>query len=218
MRVLFIGNSHTYYNEMPQIFKTICESCGADTEVAMLAHGGKGWEFHVDQPEVRFNILYGNYDVVVLQHNAHPMGSLDIMKAAGEQLIRLIKDAGARPVLYMTWTAKEDGAAKQPEMSKIYREIGSGNHCAVAPVGDVWWKYHEMNPDAELYAEDGHHASPIGSRIAAFTLACIALNKTPLEMSHKKGIICDMDIVQALDAVIKNIVSIKKRDKQEERR
>ncbi len=45
MRVLFIGNSHTYYNDMPHLFAQICQEKGIDTEVTMLAHGGKGWDF-----------------------------------------------------------------------------------------------------------------------------------------------------------------------------
>ncbi len=203
MRVLFIGNSHTYVNDMPQIFKEICEAWGVKTEVMMLAHGGMGWDFHVNQPEVRFNILYGEYDYVVLQHTAHPMGDPDIMRISAEKLIRLIKDAGANPVLYMTWTAKADGPDKQPEVSRVYREIGSDHHCLVAPVGDVWWKYHEMESRIELYAEDGQHASAAGSRLAAFTLAAAILGKAPIELIGKGECACDMDIARALSEVVK---------------
>ena len=76
MRILFIGNSHTYYNDMPEIFARICRRNGIDTEITMITHGGKGWDFHVKEPEVQFNIRYGGYDAVVLQHTAHPMGCL----------------------------------------------------------------------------------------------------------------------------------------------
>ena len=40
MKVLFIGNSHRFYNDMPQIFKNICDEKGKDVEVAMQAFGG----------------------------------------------------------------------------------------------------------------------------------------------------------------------------------
>ena len=109
MRVLFIGNSHTYCNDMPQIFAQICRAEGVETAIAMLAHGGVGWDFHWKEPEARFNLLYGGYDAVVLQHCAHPMGDLQVMAQAGAALIRLAKAAGARPILYMTWTQEADG-------------------------------------------------------------------------------------------------------------
>ena len=123
MRVLFIGNSHTYYNDMPHLFAQICQEKGIDTEVTMLAHGGKGWDFHLEEPEVKFNIEYGGYDAVILQHKAHPMGDLSVMEQCGKELIRRVQEAGARPVLYMTWTTKADGEAAQPAMSNAYRKL-----------------------------------------------------------------------------------------------
>ena len=59
MKVLFIGNSHTYFNDMPHLFAEICRENHAEVEVTMLAHGGRGWDFHLEEPEVQFNIRYG---------------------------------------------------------------------------------------------------------------------------------------------------------------
>lgn len=182
MRVLFIGNSHTYYNDMPQIFAEICRQAGTDTEVTMLTHGGKGWDFHINEPEIAFNIRYGHYDAVILQHTAHPMGDLDVMADCGRRLISLVKEANARPVLYMTWTRKEDGAAAQPGMSRPYISLSRETGSELAPVGNAWWTFHEMMPDAELYHTDDRHASPAGSRLAAYTIASVVLNINPIEL------------------------------------
>ena len=171
MRILFIGNSHTYYNDMPHIFADICREHHVEAEVTMLAHGGKGWDFHVEEPEVRFNILYGGYDAVVLQHVAHPMGDLSVMAECGRKLIRRVLEAGARPVLYMTWTTKADGEAAQNGMSNAYRELQKETGCELAPVGEKWWEYHREHPEVELYAEDGQHASKAGSQLAATVIA-----------------------------------------------
>ena len=177
MKVLFIGNSHTYFNDMPHLFAEICRENQAEVEVAMLAHGGRGWDFHIEEPEVRFNILYGNYDAVVLQHTAHPMGDLDVMARCGRKLIGWVREAGARPILYMTWTAKEDGEAAQDAMSQAYLSLQRETGCEVAPVGQNWWKYHRAHPEVELYAADGQHASEAGSRLAAATIAEVYLGK-----------------------------------------
>ena len=40
MRTLFIGNSHTYFNDMPKIFADICRKNGIDMQVTMLTQGG----------------------------------------------------------------------------------------------------------------------------------------------------------------------------------
>lgn len=175
MKVLFIGNSHTYFNDMPKMFADICRDRHKNVEVTMLAHGGKGWDFHVKEPEVRFNILYGGYDAVVLQHMAHPMGDLEVMAQSARQLIDWVKAAGARPILYMTWTTKEDGRDAQGHMSQAYRSIQQETGCELAPVGEVWWQYHREHPEVELYAADGKHASEAGSRLAAETIARVYL-------------------------------------------
>lgn len=177
MKVLFIGNSHTYFNDMPKMFADICRDNHRDVEITMLAHGGKGWDFHVNEPEVRFNILYGGYDAVVLQHTAHPMGDLEVMAQSGKTLIEWIKKSGARAILYMTWTTKKDGEAAQGFMSQAYRRIQQETGCELAPVGEAWWNYHREHPEEELYAEDGRHASKLGSHLAAETIAQIYLKK-----------------------------------------
>ena len=184
MRVLFIGNSHTYCNDMPQIFAQICRAEGVETAIAMLAHGGVGWDFHWKEPEARFNLLYGGYDAVVLQHCAHPMGDLQVMAQAGAALIRLAKAAGARPILYMTWTQEADGEQAQPAMSRAYTSLAQAEGGALAPVGNAWRILRRLSPDTELFAPDRAHASPTGSRLAAYAIACAVLEKRPEEFVH----------------------------------
>lgn len=187
MRILFIGNSHTYYNDMPHLFANLCREKGMQAEVTMLAHGGKGWDFHLEEPEVRFNILYGGYNAVILQHTAHPMGDLSVMDQCGQKLIQWVKDAGARPILYMTWTTKADGEAAQPGMSSAYRRLQQETGCELAPVGERWWAFHAQHPEIELYDADGQHASLDGSKLAASVLAeTLCHNATPVSPGTKR--------------------------------
>ena len=74
LRLLFIGNSHTYYNDMPLMAAKKARAAGYDCEVTMIAHGGWFLAQHVAEPDVRFDILFGNYDYVILQEHAHPFG------------------------------------------------------------------------------------------------------------------------------------------------
>lgn len=169
MRILFIGNSHTYYNDMPNIFREICVSQGKQVEVTMLAHGGKGLDFHCNEPEVRFNILYGNYDWVVLQHLAHPFGNEALMFESARKIDRYLCQTSAQKLLYMTWS-EQDFPEGQERMTNAYRELGKELKANVAPVGALWWKFQQKYPDTVLFDEDRHHASPFGSALAAYVL------------------------------------------------
>lgn len=53
MRTLYIGNSHTYFNDMPKIFADICRENGVDMQVTMLTQGGMGLDYHADNSDIR---------------------------------------------------------------------------------------------------------------------------------------------------------------------
>lgn len=82
------------YWQQPYIFqrhagdgsRTIPENEQYDCEVTMIAHGGWFLEQHANEPDVRFNILYGHYDYVVLQEHAHPFGPEEKFYGAVRQL------------------------------------------------------------------------------------------------------------------------------------
>lgn len=191
MRVLFIGNSHTYFNDMPHIFKLICQENDIPMEVTMLAHGYKGLDFHQKEPEVRFNILYGDYDYVVLQHLQSGFDE-KVLNTSVEAIKKIIDMAGAKTVLYMPWTIKSE-EDKQEAMSDAYLNLGKRLNIPVAPVGLVWWKFKKSHPEVELYFKDDKHASPTGSTLAAYTIFnCIfgkrARTKNPLYIDMENEI------------------------------
>ena len=169
MKVLFIGNSHTYFNDMPALFRAVCGQHGIDVHVTMLTKGGMGLAYHLRQEQTLFNIRYGGYDYVVLQHTAHPMGDLTVMHDAARALVKLIREAGSTPVFYQAWARKGDEAF-QSTMSGVYNDLGRELNVPVAPVGDEWQKHRLAHPDIELYFKDGEHASPEGSALAARVL------------------------------------------------
>ena len=166
MRTLFIGNSHTFYKDMPNIFKEICKKNGIDMQVAMLTKGGMGFDYHAENEQTRFNILFGEYDFIILQHVAHPMGEYEVMEEAADKIMSWIMQTGATPCYYMTWT-EENNEQFQEEMSSRYRKLAKRHGCLVAPVGEIWWEEIHKNPSVDLYFEDRRHASPAGSRLVA---------------------------------------------------
>ena len=166
MRVLFIGNSHTYYNDLPAILQRIAQEDGCQVVVTMIAHGGWYLKQHVAEPDVPFTIRYGHYDYVVLQEHSHPFDHIEDYKEAAATLVQWIKEAGSQPVIYATWSRKaEEG--EQARMNQVNRELAESLGAILAPVGENWWGYMRSCPDIEMYAEDGAHASPQGSEFAA---------------------------------------------------
>ena len=170
MRLLFIGNSHTYFNDLPALVARQLKAKGVDAQVCLLCKGGMGLDWHAEEPQTRFNILYGNYDWVILQHRAHPMGGLALMRLGAKVISAWCEQAGAKVLLYQTWTRQGDAAA-QPQMSEAYRELAESLGARLAPVGDRWQEALLNQPTQSLYNADGSHASLDGSLLAAQVIA-----------------------------------------------
>ncbi len=166
LSILFIGNSHTYYNDMPLMVQQRAEEEGFDCRVFMIAHGGWFLAQHAGEPDVRFNLLYGKYDYVILQEHAHPFGPFEKYRDAAVALNELIRKGGSIPVIYETWSRKDEPEI-QAAMNEAHRMVAAEIGALVAPVGENWWEYKKSHPTLELYAEDGGHASPAGSAFAA---------------------------------------------------
>ena len=166
LNILLIGNSHTYYNDMPLMVQKRAVEEGYDCRVVMIAHGGWFLAQHAKEPDVRFNILYGGFDYVVLQEHAHPLAPEDMFREAAITLNQMIREAGSIPVLYETW-ASETEPEVQAHMNEVHERIAKEIGALLAPVGENWWEYRKAWPDLRMYAEDGKHASKAGSDFAA---------------------------------------------------
>ncbi|MCF0133014.1 MAG: hypothetical protein HUJ72_04035 [Blautia sp.] len=166
LRILFIGNSHTYYNDLPILVAERAREEGYDCDVTMIAHGGWYLSQHTEEPDVWFNIAYGRYDYVVLQEHSHPFGPAEKLNEAVKVLNAWIRDAGAKTVIYATWS-KKDEPEKQKEMDIAFRNIAEETGAILAPVGESWWTYQRSYPNLDLYADDGAHAAFAGSDFAA---------------------------------------------------
>ncbi len=184
LRILFIGNSHTYYNDMPLLAERELEQAGCTCEVTMLAHPNWYLAQHAEEAEARFNILFGRYDYVILQEYAHPFGPEEKFFDAVRALAALIREAGSTPVIYMPWARKNEPEA-QPRMTAAHRKIAEEAGALLVPVGEEWWGYRESRPGLEMYAEDGAHASPAGSRFAAAMIAGVITRD--LQRPREKG-------------------------------
>ncbi len=166
IHVLFIGNSHTYVNGVPKLFRDLAEQNGIDCGVTMITHPGWKLSQHIEWPEAEFNILHGDYDYVVLQEHTHPFIPHEEFYTSIRTLVGWIRQTSATPVLYMTW-AEKNKPKNQDELCHVFTKMADETGALLAPVGVEWWKYHAEHPDVELYCPDGGHASPAGSSLAA---------------------------------------------------
>ena len=163
IKVLFIGNSHTYMNDMPFLFSHIYKkTTNFKAESVMLAFSGRNLEWHLEEYlSLRYNLLYGKYDYCIIQQAAHPFPPEENTLKDGKQIIDLCKKANTIPVLYMTWAEKAH-PENQQKMIDTYTKLAKETGSLLAPIGIVWRDIQNKYPDIDLYYKDGEHASPYG--------------------------------------------------------
>lgn len=198
MNLLFIGNSHTYVNEVPRIVKEFFAAVGEEIGVSMITQGGKSLLWHSDQRNELFNIRYGGYDAVILQDQATHFTA----ESFNEGLDLLVRDGlahtDARRVLYMVW-AHRDTPEMQPDMTAAYRAGAARHNADLAPVGEIWYRLLAEDASLELFCEDGNHATPLGSYLAACTLFYVLARRTePLLPADDDPIVARMELDPAL--------------------
>jgi len=168
MKLLFIGNSHTYYNDMPAMVLKLIENTGERSHVTMLTRGGVSLLFHSEEHETRFNIRHGSYDVVIAQDRVSEFDPAQFVTGAG-RLLRMTAEAGVPLVFYMPW-APRDHRERQQAMTDAYSAFCRNNRCAWAPVGEVFSYLLAKESGEKFYCDDGAHANVAGSYAAAATL------------------------------------------------
>ena len=108
MRILFIGNSHTYFNDMPYQFAELMRAAGQEVEVTMLTRGGQCLAGHIQNEQTRFNILYGRYDFVVLQEVTSDFPDRETYLRDVSTLRAWCDEAGSACGLYMNFESPCD--------------------------------------------------------------------------------------------------------------
>ncbi len=198
--ILFIGNSHTYVNNLPEIFKNIAKSAGIEVNVAAVTNGGWSLERHASIDDVYGSatdaVLKGRkFDFVVLQEQStRPAAEPEKFRAAVEILLEKIKENGASPFLYCTWGHKTGSAALEKygwttesmteKVAESFDVVGNAFGIPVAHVGKAFFDVSTNHGEIELYAPDCLHASKYGSFLAALAIFAKIFNRDVRDVKY----------------------------------
>jgi hypothetical protein len=204
IKVLFIGNSYTASNNLPEIVKDCAVSAGDNLFVQAHMPGGTRLMSHASDPVVYDLIRSEEWDYVVLQaQSQEPSWPISQVQSEvfpyAKQLCDSIRSIHpcAMPLFFMTW-GRENGdqynCASWPPVCTYegmdsllnlrYRMMAEDNDAYVAPVGAVWRYIRENFPQVNLYEPDESHPNATGSYVAAMTFYSLIFQKDPNLVSH----------------------------------
>ena len=220
-RMLFIGNSYTQVNNLPQMVADIAQSMGKSMEYCSNTPGGCTFEMHCHNQSMTM-ICNGGWDFVIMQEQsqlpAFPLDSVEqYVFPFAQQLVDSIyvHNPCAEPMFYMTWGRKNgDTEFGYPPMDTYegmdsllyarYMQMGEDNDASVCPVGRVLHYLRDHNAEIELYMSDESHPSLAGSYAAACAFYTLFFSCDPDSISHNAGL--DENAARAIRTAVHEVV------------
>lgn len=187
-KILFVGNSYTYFWNLPHTVDLMAESQDIDIETKQSTAGGSHWGHHWNG-ERNLNtkqlIAEGDFDIVVLQnHSMSTINRPDSLIHYGELLNEKIRESGAQTYLYMTW-AREWNPYMMETIKEKYTEFAERINARLVPVGLAWQRARELRPGFPLYFPDGSHQSALGTYLSACVFYGVITGKTPVGLPNR---------------------------------
>jgi len=179
-RVLFIGNSLTYVNDVPGILQALADSAGGERlAVASRALPNYALIDHWTEGVAQRAIATGGWAWVVMQQGWTPAGIYrDTLRLATRNFAGEIARIGAKAALFQTWPPSDrtnQFAASIESYEIAAADVGG----VVFPVARAWLATWQRDPSVELYS-DGLHASIAGSYLAALVMYARIFERTPV--------------------------------------
>ncbi|MCB0909833.1 MAG: hypothetical protein KDB63_22275 [Nocardioidaceae bacterium] len=186
VRILFLGNSHTARNDVPGTVEGLWRSLDPAADVrAVLGPGSLHLDDRGDDPATLDAIASQPWDFVVLQAQNYSLsGCCHYPTTAAEKLVRLARAQGATPVLYAEWARR--GIDETALILRTYGRIAAHEPACLPPVPESFRIALRHDPDLVLLSDDGNHAAPAGSYLAAAVLTA-AMSGEPASMMSDLG-------------------------------
>jgi hypothetical protein len=180
MKVLFIGNSLTQFNNLPQMVQVVGEAAGHEIAVRSVTQGNFSLEDHWLDGNALEAIQAADWDVVVLQQGPSSLAMNQLqLRESTKQFDEVIRAQGARTALYMVWPEATRPAVFDA-VSEGYTKAAQAVDGILFPVGEAWRAAWRRDPTLDLYGSDGFHPSDLASALGALVMFQQLFDESPV--------------------------------------
>ena len=183
-RMLFIGNSLTSDNNLPELVRAMVDAAGLPSltigiEVADASNLADHWAGNAPAT------IDAGWDIVVLQQGptSRAVDRVELRMMAARFASR-IRASGGEPALYMVWPAAGD-AANFASVSTSFRVAAEDVDGYLYPVGEAWLEAWRRNIAMPLYGPDNFHPSTYGTYTAALTIIGVTYGRSVIGMPSR---------------------------------
>lgn len=170
LKILFVGNSLTYTNQLPELVKELGEQGGLEIKYTSLSFPNYALEDHWNGGKVQEELDKEKYDMVIAQQGPSALAeSQEMLLEYCKKFKKLCDAKKTKLALYMVWPSRS-------RFSDLDNVIYSYTHAAkktkslLCPVGLAWKNAWALDSSLALYGPDNFHPGIDGSLLAALTI------------------------------------------------
>lgn len=161
-RILFVGNSFTYFYNLPQVVSAMA----ATQDVALMTRhslaGGSSLEDHWKgerNTHTKEAITQGNWDYVIFNnHSLSAINTPESFMLYSKKFVELVREKGAEPIFMMTWGYKSN-PLMQAQITEMYETLALETQTTLLPAGLLFAEVRKWRPDMNLFFDDKHPSS-----------------------------------------------------------
>lgn len=168
--ILFVGNSLTYYNDLPGLVARLGKDSGIVIKTEMVAYPNYALEDHWNDGQIQTLIGTKKYDFVVVQQGPSSQAEgRELLLDYGARIKNLCIPHNTKLAFFMVWPAFAnfqtfDGVIKN------YTDAAVATNSLLCPVGTAWKEHFLGTGDYSYYGPDKFHPSQKGSENAALII------------------------------------------------
>jgi len=203
-KVLFIGNSYTYVNDLPGMFDALSTNLGKTVTVGSKTNGGFTFQNQYNDPQTFTAMHQQEWNLVVLQaQSQEPSFPYAQVNTNTLPYSNLLADSAyaispcTNVMYYMTW-GRETGdpqwdsintfAKMNERLYNAYMRFADSAEAMVSPVAVAWKYIRDNHPTIQLYSGDGSHPSLEGTYLIACTFYASVFQETPVGATYFGGV------------------------------
>ena len=177
LRILFVGNSLTYVNDLPSMIKEIGKQDNVTITYTSFLFPDYSLEDHWNEGNVKAEIEKGGYDFVIAQQGPSALPESQVLLLDyTKRFAELCNKNKSKLALYMVWPSK----ARSFDLDNVissYTNAAAKTSSLLCPAGSAWKKAWEAESSLPLYSPDNFHPSVTGSVLAALTIYKVLADK-----------------------------------------
>ena len=168
--ILFVGNSLTYYNNLPNLVKKIARQKGITVKTKLIAKPDYALLDHWNDGEVQKEISKTHFDFVIIQQGPSSQSfGKEILIEYGKKFNVLCTNNRAKLCYFMVWPSLNNYHTFK-EVIENHKDASTVNNAVLLPIGAVWKAHFDATGNFDYYSTDGFHPSKKGSLVAAETI------------------------------------------------